>query len=129
MLDSTPELKQFIFVLDEQYKRDIVMDVITQFEDRVLSIKHYLEAGMIHGDFNEQNILVENVNGKWVVKSVLDFGDSQFNCYLYELAVTVAYMMILGQDLDIGGYVIAGYSCMRQIPAREFNLLKVSILD
>lgn len=81
---------------------------------------------MIHGDFNEQNILVEEKQGKWHVKGILDFGDSHIACYIFELAITMTYMMIQGKSLDVGRYVLAGYSSVRKLPPEEFSLLKVN---
>lgn len=81
---------------------------------------------MIHGDFNEQNILVEEVDGKWMIKAILDFGDSHYSCYLYELAIAVTYMILLKKDIGVGGQVIAGYLSVNPISSMEVKLLKVS---
>lgn len=103
------------------------MDIVRQFEERVLSIRNKLEPGMIHGDFNEQNILVEEINGEWQIKAILDFGDSNYSCYLYELAIAMTYMMLLKKDISAGGHVIAGYSSVIRISTIE--LLKVFIKE
>lgn len=104
----------------------MILDIVEQFERRVLTdARDKLETGMIHGDFNEQNILVAEINGKWTIKAVLDFGDSQYSCYLYELAIAVTYMMLLRRDVGVGGHVIAGYLGVKAISEMEFQLLKV----
>lgn len=127
MLDSVPQLKQFLSAISDEKKVDTVKRIIQDFEDRVLAVRNDLEAGMIHGDFNEQNIIVNRENGtsEWKIAAVLDFGDSQFSCYLYELAIAMTYMMILGKDLNAGGHVIAGYTSVKQLKVWEINLLKV----
>ena len=51
---------------------------------------HPSEVGYIHGDFNEQNIIVDaqdNIHG------VIDFGDSQKNPLVYDIAIAIMYMM------------------------------------
>ena len=50
---------------------------------------------IIHGDFNEQNILCRQdaASGEDEIFSVIDFGDSQRNPLLYELGITIMYMM------------------------------------
>ena len=51
---------------------------------------HPSEVGCIHGDFNEQNIIVDaqdNIHG------VIDFGDSQKNPLVYDIAIAIMYMM------------------------------------
>ena len=51
--------------------------------------------GIIHGDFNEQNILCnKDVTGEWYVCAVLDFGDAHYSAYVFELAITMCYMMM-----------------------------------
>lgn len=127
MLDSVPQLSQFTFAVKDVTRRKIVEDIIKQFKDRVLTVREKLEKGIIHGDFNEQNIVVEKLNEEWTIKGILDFGDSQYSCYLFELAIAITYMIIVTKNLDAAGYVIAGYSKTRSIPDIEFSLLKVCI--
>lgn len=104
-----------------------MLAIVQEFAERVLKVRDKLEAGMIHGDFNEQNILVEETDGNWRIKAILDFGDSQYSCYLYELAIAVAYMTLLKKDISAGGHVIAGYFSVKQLPAFEFDLIKVAM--
>lgn len=99
------------------------MDVIDEFKQRVLEVRDQLEPGMIHGDFNEQNILVDEMNGKSRIKAILDFGDSHYSCYLYELAIAMTYIMLLKRDIRVGGHVIAGYLNVK--PISDTELLKV----
>ncbi|KAF2904075.1 hypothetical protein ILUMI_02092 [Ignelater luminosus] len=127
MLDSVPQLSQFLFAVKDATRRKIVEDIIQQFKDRVLTVREILEKGIIHGDFNDQNIVVEKLNGEWTIKGILDFGDSQYSCYLFELAIAITYMVIVTKNLDAVGYVIAGYSKIRSIPDIEFSLLKVCV--
>lgn len=101
--------------------------IINEFEDRVLKNLDKLEKGMIHGDFNEQNILVERRGEEWRMISILDFGDTQYSCYVFELATLMTYIMILVRSVNAGGYVLRGYSRIRKISDEELNLLKVSL--
>lgn len=107
----------------------MVLKIVQEFEERVLKVRDKLESGMIHGDFNEQNVLVEEINGKWMIKAILDFGDSHYSCYLYELAIAVTYMMLLKKDVAVGGHVIAGYLNVKQISPMELELLKVRMMN
>lgn len=63
------------------------------------------------------------------VSGILDFGDVQFNYYVFELSIVICYMMIeckLMDILDAPGHVLAGYNRLRHIPDAEFDLLKVA---
>ncbi|KAJ8943391.1 hypothetical protein NQ314_009760 [Rhamnusium bicolor] len=127
MLESLPKLPQFLFAIPNEERRKLVLEVIHEFEERVLSISNTLERGMIHGDFNEQNIIVQKEDDEWRIKAVIDFGDSHIACYLYELAIAMTYMIVEAKDIDAGGYVLAGYLSVRELPEREYRLLKVCI--
>lgn len=90
-----------------------------------------ISSGVIHGDLNDQNMVVgpDPADGSWTVTAVLDFGDTQRSCRVFELAITVCYVMLLAAEsnpLDAAGHVIAGYSTVRPLPDVEFNILKVS---
>ena len=51
---------------------------------------HPSEVGYIHGDFNEQNIIVDPQDN---ILGVIDFGDSQKNPLVYDIAIAIMYMM------------------------------------
>ncbi|XP_074042312.1 hydroxylysine kinase isoform X2 [Leptinotarsa decemlineata] len=127
MLDSVPQITQFLFAIQDKTKKQLVQNVVQEFQDRVLSISNTLERGLIHGDFNEQNIIVEEQNGQYEIKAVIDFGDAHIACYLYELAITMCYMMLIDKDVYAGGHVLAGYSAIRKVPDAELSLLRICI--
>ncbi|XP_018562853.1 hydroxylysine kinase [Anoplophora glabripennis] len=128
MLNAVPQLRQFIFAVKDESRKKIVLEVINEFESRVLPLLHLLEKGLIHGDVNEHNILVEKTDGKWNVKTIIDFGDSHLGYCLFELAITMTYMIVHSKDVNAGGYILAGYSRVRKVPKTEFNLLKICVL-
>jgi len=59
------------------------------------------------------------------LKALIDFGDTHYCCYLYELALAMTYVILLTNNIESGGYVLGGYSCFRIVTDEEFNLLKV----
>lgn len=127
MLDSVPNLPNFIHAIRSKEKIKLVDEVLKQFETRVTHSSHKFQKGLIHGDVNEQNILVEkNERGDWKIKAIIDFGDSHIGYYLYELAIAITYMIVLAKNLDVGGYVLAGFLDVMNISETEYSLLKVS---
>ena len=63
------------------------------------------------------------------VSGILDFGDIHFNYYVFEISISVCYMMIECKSMDIldaPGHVLAGYNRLRHISDAEFDLLKVA---
>ena len=93
-------------------------------------------AGVIHGDFNEQNILVkptENdkaLEGEYDIAGLIDFGDMHIGCYIYEVGIAIMYMMLDSQEvplLDTGGYFLSGYLSKASLTQDEFGVLKYCV--
>ena len=94
---------------------------------------------MIHGDFNEQNILVRPLQNQdhipeqdqdYEQHGIIDFGDACYSYILFDLAVCMMYMMVeskIVNPLLVGGYVLAGYSEHIQLNDTEKELLKTCI--
>ncbi|KAI9554916.1 hypothetical protein GHT06_020196 [Daphnia sinensis] len=129
-LNAVPKLCDFTYVIKYGHKYKLAMEVIDNFKSHVVPHLQKLKAGPIHGDFNEQNILVkpdENQPNKYVISGMLDFGDVHYNFYVFEIAIAVCYMMLECKSMDIldaPGHVLAGYNRLRSIPDEEFVLLK-----
>lgn len=104
----------------------MILEIIEEFETKVLKNKDLFEKSIIHGDFNEQNIVVAVNQEGWKIHGVLDFGDTQYSALVFELAIAITYMVLQDKSLDAAGYVIAGYSTVRTIPEHEYEVLKVN---
>lgn len=125
MFTSIPHLEEFVHVVNEA-QRGMVEDIIKQFQRRVLDKVDEFPQQIIHGDFNEQNILVgKSGNGEFKVIGFIDFGDSQKSCLLFELAVALTYMLLMTGEIETGGFFLGGYKMTRLIPQNELNVLKV----
>lgn len=127
MLDSVPQLRPFLDKVPDLNKQEKFAEIIGAFEREVLKIGHNLPRGIIHGDFNEQNVVVSALNGTPEIRGVLDFGDSQKGCYVYELAIAMTYMMIVSKKVAMGGAVLQGYLKQRSMTDEELGLLRVNI--
>ncbi len=92
-------------------------------------LTHYDFLGLIHGDFNEQNIIVSPSGSGY---GIIDFGDIHVTHYLFELAITLCYMMlqcVTAGDMDPlegSGWALKGYMKERNVPQLELELLRVS---
>ena len=92
-------------------------------------------SGIIHGDFNEQNILVQRkataTYDQYCVHGVIDFGDMHKSYYVFELAILLCYMMLecikVNLDpLEGSGFALAGYMTKWKVSSFELKLLRVS---
>ncbi|XP_076245175.1 hydroxylysine kinase [Calliopsis andreniformis] len=125
MLTLVPKLRQFTYALKNAVERDLAHQVIQAFEKDVLQITSQLDQGMIHGDLNEQNIVM-NSNGNEIA-AVIDFGDSHRTSLIFELAIVLCYMILQAGDVTMGKYVIEGYQDVRKLTELEKKILKVTV--
>ncbi|KAK7108230.1 hydroxylysine kinase-like [Littorina saxatilis] len=136
-LNNIPKLKEFVHVITDVRDRRVVDDVIDQFTTAVLPRRSEIRAGFIHGDPNEQNILVKrnaDVTGsdsdEYVIAGVLDFQDAARTHPLYDLGMLVAYTMLQAKTFDpleVGGHILAGYRSVLDLPELELSLLRVTV--
>lgn len=127
MLDQLHEMKKFLYAVEDVERQKLVQQVIDEFAQTVLPQLNKLGKGIIHGDFNENNIIVSKANNtnEYRVTGMIDFGDTSYSPYIFELAITIAYMILQSDDLETAGYIIAGYEMIRPITSRERKVLKV----
>ncbi|CAK9830902.1 Hydroxylysine kinase [Anthophora retusa] len=125
MLNSVPKLRQFTYAVKNTDERELALRVILAFEEDVLQVIPQLEEGMIHGDLNEQN-LVMNSNGREIA-AVIDFGDAHRTCLIFELAITLCYMILQAGDIAMGKHVVEGYQDVRKLTDLEKRILKVTV--
>ena len=126
-LSNIPSVKRFSYAVKDDRNRALVEDIFEDFEREVIPVQDLLEVGYIHGDFNEQNIIVDS---RGDIHGVIDFGDSQKNPLVYDIAIAIMYMMTkCGQinPCEVGGHVIAGYQTKRKIPPTELKLMRTLV--
>ncbi|VVC92694.1 unnamed protein product [Leptidea sinapis] len=128
MLAKVPELDKFKYVIKDSEKLDLAEEVIEEFKYAIVPKMDELEKGVIHGDINEMNIVVSQKpggsSGDYRITGILDFGDIQLSCYVFELAIAMTYAMLLTGDPRTGGLVLAGYTVNRRLPDDDYRLLK-----
>lgn len=125
MLNSVPKLRQFTYALKNSYERELAHQVIRTFEKDVLLVTSNLQQGIIHGDLNEQNFVMD-WSGREIA-AVIDFGDSHRTCLIFELAITLCYMILQAGDVAMGKHVIEGYQELRKLTDFEKKILKVTV--
>ncbi|CAG0899650.1 unnamed protein product [Darwinula stevensoni] len=130
-LECLDVIERYMFVLKEDWQVETVRDVLNAFEKGKPEMMQ-LEQGMIHGDFNDQNILLrKGEDGEYHVDAILDLGDAQHSVYLFDLAVAITYIMIeckCMDPLETGGHVLAGYARKKMmIPQEQWRLLRLCI--
>ncbi|GAB2179065.1 aminotransferase class III-fold pyridoxal phosphate-dependent enzyme [Dongia sp. agr-C8] len=110
------------FLIDPK-QRALVDHFLERFETKVAPRLARLRAQVIHGDANDNNLLVDGAVGQRIV-GLIDFGDAIHSATIGELAVAGAYA-ILDQPapIDVAGTIAAGYHQVHPLQSEELDLL------
>ena len=106
-------VRDYLYAVKDPAQQEICKQVLDEFEKKVVSQIDKLDHGMIHGDYNEQNMLVRlkdtscgdaascTTDGRlYQVSGVIDFGDSIESPYIFEVGVTIMYTMLKCNEID-----------------------------
>ncbi|MCH2149846.1 MAG: aminotransferase class III-fold pyridoxal phosphate-dependent enzyme, partial [Phycisphaerales bacterium] len=86
----------------------------------VLPLLESCPQGMLHGDFNDENILVDGTD----IIGLLDFGDCLHGALIQDLGITLAYAIEQdGMTLETAAHLIRGYESIRPLNQREQSML------
>ncbi|KAK1805699.1 hypothetical protein P4O66_001966 [Electrophorus voltai] len=130
-LASVPLLKQYLAVVDGDPMQHVVKGVIEQYQIQVTPNLSSFRKCINHGDFNDHNVLVEpDDSSNYKITGILDFGDMSTGYFVFELAITITYMMIENANpLDVGRPVIAGWESVIPLNEAEKDALYVLVLS
>ncbi|KAK2495365.1 hypothetical protein MC885_016613 [Smutsia gigantea] len=114
-LKNVPLLEKYLYVLGPSRNQEIVRQVLQLFKNEVMTkLSHFREC-INHGDLNDHNILIESSKSSFgdavqQVSGILDFDDMSYGYYVFEVAITIMYMMIESENpMHVGGHVLAGF--------------------
>uniref|UniRef100_A0A3B3ZLY6 Hydroxylysine kinase n=1 Tax=Periophthalmus magnuspinnatus TaxID=409849 RepID=A0A3B3ZLY6_9GOBI len=121
---------RYLSVMGGDPLQDIIREVFETLKSQVLPKLNSFPAGITHGDFSDQNILVTPVgNGHHRVSGVIDFTFLYIKCYVNEVAVTIAYMMLENVcPLSVGGAVLAGWESVMPLSEEERECIYLLVL-
>ena len=82
-------------------------------------------CGMLHGDFNDENILIEDDR----ISGILDVGDCQRGALVQDLAICLSYaLQHEGIGLTQAGCLLKGYHLVRPLQNLELEVLYPLVL-
>lgn len=114
--------KEFI---ENQEKIDVLQFFLGEFLDRTLPKLDSLRTSVIHYDANNYNVIVNYKETPFDYSfGIIDFGDVQKNCTIFELAIAIAYA-ILDKDDPIAAAVkvVEGYHSIYSLQESEIEIL------
>ncbi len=125
-------LKQpkFLLPIKDPVKLKQVETVLELFEKHVVSVIADLPLQTIHSDLNEQNILVSTRNGRRTITGLIDFGDINHSCRVFEISICMAYIVLLKPEdfIRVSGTVLAGYLERETLTKAEFSVVYYCVI-
>ncbi|XP_052446285.1 hydroxylysine kinase [Carassius gibelio] len=129
-LSSVPLLKEYIHVMDGDPVQKVVKAILEQYQIQVVPKLPLFRKCINHGDLNDHNLLVKpNGTTKYELSGILDFGDMSYGYFIFELAISIMYMMIENPNpVDVGGPVLAGWESVLPLNEAERDSLYLLVL-
>ena len=88
-------LKKYILHVEDKKTREMAHTVMAAYETNVLPRLPSMKKGIIHGDANGLNIILQKIGEEYEIAGVIDFGDTVCSHYLFELAIMLAHKMMV----------------------------------
>nr|XP_046246629.1 hydroxylysine kinase-like [Scatophagus argus] len=129
-LSNIPLLVDYLSVMDGDPLQEVIQAVIESYNSHVQPKISSFKKGIIHGDLNDLNIIVTPVDsGRHEVSAILDFSLLMTDCYVFELATAIAYLMLENPNpLDVGGALLAGWESIMVLSDDERDSLFLLVL-
>ena len=103
--------------------------VFRNFKEHVFPKLTSLRQGIIHGDANGLNIIAAKQNGSYKISGIIDFGDCVHTCYIFELAIMLAYAMVENENpLQLSCPMLSGYLQAFPMSEEELDCLYYCVL-
>lgn len=117
-------ITKYVVAVKDPKQKEVVSEIIRRFKTETLpSMETQLVKSFIHGDTNDQNLLIDDLDS---VIGVIDFDDIGWSYPIVELAITAAYVSMVSEV----GSIIAklrlacqGFESARKVSEIEKSLL------
>ncbi|MHA2026078.1 MAG: aminotransferase class III-fold pyridoxal phosphate-dependent enzyme [Candidatus Thorarchaeota archaeon] len=118
-------IRKYVGLIQDKERRELVEYFLNLFETQVLPKADKLKLGVIHGDANDYNVIVNHPHDdEHRAFGILDFGDMVHSHTINELAVGIAYAILNKSDpLAIAQKIVAGYHSEVQLSEVEIEVL------
>ena len=122
-LRAAPRLRPLLAEIPQAERRALVGRTLDRFEERVLPAWPRLRAQVVHGDFNLDNLLLDE-RGR--VAGIVDFGDCGHSALAADLAVSLASLLRgrpAGDVFRVARLALDGFASHLPLEPLELELL------
>jgi 4-aminobutyrate aminotransferase-like enzyme len=89
-LTHAARLRPLLASIGDDRRRALVDDVLDRYEERVVPAWHRLRQQVVHGDFNLDNVLLDERDR---VAGIVDFGDTGYSALVGDFAIGLASLL------------------------------------
>lgn len=106
-------------------EKELVNTVKSTFKTQIKPKLALLPKQCIHGDINDGNILVEKLPHKFTLSGIIDFGDVNYTCRVFEIAIAAGYMTTVSENdpIKAAAYTVAGFNSKCPLTQDESDLI------
>lgn len=124
-LANVPKLYDYLNYIKIPSRNELVLKCVKDFEQIIVSSLDSMKQSYLHGDFNEQNIIVRKIDNAYQIYGLIDFGDIFYGPRIYDIAIFIAYVMLLDTDFDCileaPKFVLQGYCSLISLDNQDIN--------
>ncbi len=119
-LAKADQHRSSMMIIEDPEKRRILEWVFHVYAAIAVPLLNLLPWGLIHGDLNDDNVLVQN--GR--ISGILDFGDCLENPVICDLAIALAYHTLDEEDpLEAAAIIIGAFHKIRPLSLDEMTVI------
>ena len=122
-LDNVLACKIYLEDVIDEDVRERIEGFYERYEKNILPKLKHLRKTVVHGDANEQNLLVA-VDRPTKIAGLIDFGETQRATHINDLAITLAYALLGEDDFEsVARQIIKGYTEVFSLEPGELEVL------
>ncbi len=123
-LRNTLDIEKYLDEIDDSDKRKIAKHFLTQYKNYVVPLIPKLRTSVLQNDGNDNNIILKDIDGKYKVSSIIDFGDMANSFVVNEIAIVLAYAMMNSKyPFLVATKILEGYSKEFELNNDEIEVL------
>lgn len=126
-LNNLPLATKVSHMIQDPHQKKLLHHVESLFQTEIHPKLDSLPTQCIHADMNETNLIFKNIPGSTTYNpcGLIDFDLMNYNCLVFEIAVSAAYMMTvhLENPVEAGAHAVAGYQLNNPLTTEESDLI------
>ncbi|XP_001641442.2 hydroxylysine kinase [Nematostella vectensis] len=124
-LKNFQDLEPYVCLLPSPKDRVVVREIFASFASEVVPLMEQFRYGTLHNDMRPSNILgiYNEQEDSLSITGLVDFGDIASSMVINEIVVAMAAFMEGNCNIEVSGYLLAGYQALFPVPAVEYRML------